>query len=273
LAVAVIVVDDTLNPTSIAIHSPSNILLTFSQPFGKDSHDVRIKNLFDVYGMEADTTQRVQFLTSLQQAHTFYLENASFVTQSLIAIEFNDTLSASALDITNYHFSNAVRTFALKDVKLDSVSRTKVFLSLADNEHLTPIGFKMDLTASDKIQNIMGEALNDGKGQSVSLVIDINNLDNIMVFPDPLRYSNADASRNHLTFANLPEYCRIDIFEPNGIKIVTLEGSTRAEGINWNLNDQHGRSVGSGVYIFMATQLDANNNEVRTKLGKFAIIR
>ncbi|MGA9407465.1 MAG: S8 family serine peptidase [Bacteroidota bacterium] len=273
LAVAVIVVDDTLNPTTIAIHSPSNLLLTFSEPFARDSHYVRIKNLFDVYGMEADTIQRTPFFAPLQQTHTFYLESASFVTQSLIAIVFNDALSASALDVTNYHFSNAVRTFALKDVKLDTVSRTKVFLSLADNEHLTPIGFKMDLTASDQIQNIQGEALNDGKGQSVSLVIDINNLDNIMVFPDPLRYSYADANRNHLTFANVPEYCRIDIFEPSGVKVATLEGNTPADGISWNLNDQHGRPVGSGIYIFMATQLDANNNKIRTKLGKFAVIR
>jgi hypothetical protein len=131
----------------------------------------------------------------------------------------------------------------------------------------------MDLTASEKIQDINGEALNDGKGQSVSLVIDINNLDNIIVFPDPLRYSNVDASRNHLTFANLPEYCRIDIFETNGVKVASIAGNTRAAGLDWNLTDQHGRSVGSGVYLFMATQLDANSNAVRTKLGKFAIIR
>ena len=38
LAVAEIVVDDTLNPTSIAIHTPSQLLLTFAQPFAKDTH-------------------------------------------------------------------------------------------------------------------------------------------------------------------------------------------------------------------------------------------
>ena len=142
-----------MKPTSIAIHTPSKLLLTFAQPFARDSHYVRIKNLFDIYGMEADTLQQTAFFTPIQQTHTFYLEKASFVTQSLLLIEFNDTLSASALDITNYHFSNAVRTFALKDVRLDTVSQSKVYLSLQDNEHLTPIGFKMDLTASENIQN------------------------------------------------------------------------------------------------------------------------
>ena len=223
--------------------------------------------------MEADTVRQTAFFTPLQQAHTFYIEKASFASQSLLLIEFNDTLSASALDVTNYHFSNAVRSFALKGITLDTASRSKAYLSLQDNEHLTPIGYKMDLTASEKVQNMYGESLNDGKGQTVSLVIDINNLDNIIVFPDPLRYSSADASRNHLTFANLPQYCRIDIFTTNGAKIATIEGDTRAAGIEWNLNDQHGRSVGSGVYIYLATQLDGNNNEVRTKLGKFAVIR
>ena len=273
LAVAEIFVDDTVKPTSIAIHTPSQLLLTFAQPFAKDTHTVRIKNLFDMYGMESDTLQQTRFFAQIQQTHTFYLEKASFVTQSMLLIEFNDTLSVSALDVANYHFSNALRSFALKDVKLDTVSRSKVYLSLQDNEHLTPIGLKMDLTASEKIQNSNGEALNEGKGQSVSLVIDVNNLDNIVVFPNPLRYSSVDASRNHLTFANLPEYCRIDIFEPNGMKVTSISGDTRAAGLDWNLTDQHGRSVSSGVYIFMATQLDANSNEIRTKLGKFAIIR
>jgi hypothetical protein len=273
LSGGVICVDDTLKPSSIGIHNPSEILLTFAQPFAKDTHYVRIRSLFDVYGMQADTVRQIPLFTPLQLGHTFYLEKASFINQSLLLIEFNDTLSASALDVSNYHFSNAVRNFSLKGVKLDTASRTKVYLSLQDNEHLTPIGLKMDLAASEKIQSICGEPLNDGKGQTVSLVIDINNLDNIVVFPDPLRYSSNDASRNHLTFANLPEYCRIDIFETNGVKVATIEGDTRAAGLEWNLNDQHGRLVGSGVYIYMATQLDVNNNQVRTKLGKFAVIR
>ena len=198
LSGAVFCVDDTLKPMSVGVNNPSELLLTFPQPFVKDSHYVRIKTLFDIYGMEADTVRQTAFFTPLQQAHTFYIEKASFASQSLLLIEFNDTLSASALDVTNYHFSNAVRSFALKGITLDTASRSKAYLSLQDNEHLTPIGYKMDLTASEKIQNTTGESLNDGKGQTVSLVIDINNLDNIIVFPDPLRYSSADASRNHL---------------------------------------------------------------------------
>jgi len=273
LSRAVICLDDTLKPSSIGIHNPSELLLTFPQPISKDTHYVRIKILFDMYGMEADTLRQTPFFAPMQQSHTFYLEKAAFVSQSLLSIDFNDTLSTSALDVANYHFFNAVRSFALKDVKLDTISRSRVYLSLHDNEHLTPIGYRMDLTASENIQNLRGEPLNDGKGQTVSLVIDINNLDNIVVFPDPLKYSSADASRNHLTFANLPQYCRIDIFGMNGVKVASIEGDTRATGLEWNLNDLHGRAVGSGVYIYLATQLDGNNSEVRTKLGKFAVIR
>ncbi len=188
LSVALICVDDSLKPASIGIHNPSQLLLTFVQPLARDTHSVRIKNLVDVFGMEADTVHRTTFFAPLQQAHTFYIMSASFVTQSLLEVDFNDTLSSTALDVANYHFSNAVRSFALNDVKLDSVSRSRVFLSLQGNEHLTPLGFKMDLAASNKIEDAGGDALNGGKGQTVSLVIDINNLDNIIVFPDPLRY-------------------------------------------------------------------------------------
>jgi hypothetical protein len=239
----------------------------------KGAHTLHIAHLVDLYGLEADTSQRFSFEALLEKVPTFYLRQASFASPSLLAIDFSDTLAPSALDIVNYHFSNAVRAFALKDVRLDSASRTRIFLSLQPNEQLTPIGFKMDLTASDKIQNIKGQFLNDGKGQSVSLAIEVNNLDEIMVFPNPLRYSVVDMNRNHLTFANVPQYCRIDIFATNGSKINTLHGSTQAAGIRWDLNDEKGRAVGSGIYIFLATQLDENSNEIRTKKGKLAIIR
>ena len=77
LSVAEIFVDDSVKPTSIAVHSPSKLLLTFAQPFAKDTHYVQIKNLFDIYGMEADTVQRTAFFTPIQQTHTFYLAKAS----------------------------------------------------------------------------------------------------------------------------------------------------------------------------------------------------
>jgi len=273
LTSAEIFLDDTLKPVSLGVHNPSELLLTFAQPLVTGAHFVRARSLFDVYGMAADSAQKKSFVSSLQPVHTFYLEKASIISQTELLLEFNDTLSAAALDIANYHFSNAVRTFALKEAQLDTLSRSKVFLFLQDNEHLTPLGFRMDLTASENIVDNDGNALNDGKGQTLSLVIDVENLDHVMVFPNPLRYSNGDAARNHITFANLPQYCRVDIFEPNGIKVASVEGDTRAAGLDWNLTDQHGRLVGSGVYVFMATQLDANNNQIRTKLGKFAIIK
>ncbi len=270
---AVILLDDSLKPTSIALHAPSKYLLSFGAPLAKGNHTLHLIHLVDLYGLEADTSRRFSFETELAKEPTFYLKQASFASSLLLAIDFSDTLSSSGLDLSNYQFSNAVRSFALKDVRLDSVSRTRVYLSLQDNEHLTPVGFRMSLTASDKIQNIKGEFLNDGKGETVSLAVELDNLDQIMVFPDPLKYSVADINRSHITFANVPQYCRIDIFTANGLKITTLQGSTPAAGIQWNLIDDKGKAVGSGIYVFLATQLDQNSNELRRKTGKFAIIR
>ena len=270
---AAIQADDSLSPTSIALRSPSKLMLTFGQPLSYGAHTLRIQNLFDIYGMAIDTSQRFLFNAFLVKGSTFYVKQAAFISQALLSIEFSDTLAASGLDIANYTFSNSLKNFRLKEVKLDSLTRTKVYLSLQDNEHLTPIGLRMDLTASERIQDTHGRSLNDGKGQTVSLVIDVNNLDQILIFPNPLRYSAIDFNRSHVTFANVPQYCRIDIFTPNGMKIATLRGNTRAEGIRWDLKDDLGKPVGSGIYVFLATQLDENSAELRRKTGKFAIIR
>jgi subtilisin family serine protease len=270
---AAILVDDSLMPASIGFRSPTKILISFGQALAKDTHYVRIRRLVDIYGMNADTTQRMKFYSPLEETAPFYLRQASFVSQSMIMLEYNDTLSSSAVDVSQYRLSNSVKVFSIKDAKLDSVSRKKVTLFLADNQQLTPLGYRIELSASEKIQNIHGQSLNGGRGQSVSLVTEIRNLDNIMVFPNPLRFSTGDGSRDHITFANTPEHCRIDIFAADGSKIVTLERNTPAEGIRWNLNDERGRPVGSGIYIYYATQLDDNSGEIQTKKGKFAVLR
>jgi hypothetical protein len=270
---AVILVDDSLMPTSIGFRSPSKVLISFGRALATDTHYVRIRRLADIYGMNADTTQRMKFYSPLEETASFYLRQAFFASQSMILLEYNDTLSSSAVDVSHYRLSNSVKVFSIKDAKLDSVSRKKVTIFLADNQQLTPLGYRLELSASEKIQNIHGQSLNSGRGQAISLVTEIENLDNIMVFPNPLRFSTGDGSRDHITFANTPEHCRIDIFAADGSKIVTLEGNIPADGIRWNLNDERGRSVGSGIYIYYATQLDDNSGEIQTKTGKFAILR
>lgn len=55
--------------------------------------------------------------------------------------------------------------------------------------------------------------------------------------------------------------------------MIAFEGNTPTDGIRWNLNDERGRLVGSGTYIFFATQLNDNNGDVQTKKGKFAVLR
>ena len=273
LSDASIVLDDSLRPSSVEDQTPAKLLATFVQPLVSGVHTLHVQNLIDATGMEVDTSQRFSFDAHLTTAPTFYIKSASFISQSIIAIDFSDTLAPSALDVNNYRFSNSLRAFALKEVRPDSSDATRAVLSLRDNQRLTPIGYVMTLTASEKVLDAQGQSLNDGKGQSIDLVIDIVNLDNIMVFPDPLHYSAADGNHDHITFANVPQYCRIDIFTPTGVKITTLEGNTSADGIRWNLIDERGRAVGSGIYIFLATQLDENKNAVRSKAGKFAIIR
>jgi hypothetical protein len=270
---ATILVDDSLMPASIGFRSPSKVLISFGRALAKDTHYVRIRRLLDIYGMNADTTLRMKFYSSQVETAPFYLRQASFVSQSMILLEYNDTVSTSAVDVSYYRLSNSVKIFSIKEAKLDSISRKKVTLFLAENQQLTPLGYRIELSASEKIQNIHGISLNGGRGQAVSLVTEIKNLDNIMVFPNPLRFSTGNGSRDHVTFANTPEHCRIDIFAADGNKIITLVGNTPADGIPWNLKDERGRSVGSGIYIFYATQLDDNSGEIQTKKGKFAVLR
>ena len=44
-------------------------------------------------------------------------------------------------------------------------------------------------------------------------------------------------------------------------------------GVNWDLKDEKGEFVSSGIYIYRVVSLDEFDNEVDEKIEKFAVIR
>lgn len=86
----------------------------------------------------------------------------------------------------------------------------------------------------------------------------LNDLSKAKVYPNPFK---PYAGHKFISFTNLTDNSRIDIFDVNGNKITTLyagnDGSARWDG-----------NVPSGVYTYVIT--DPNGNKT---LGKIAIIR
>jgi ligand-binding sensor domain-containing protein len=87
---------------------------------------------------------------------------------------------------------------------------------------------------------------------------------NLFVFPNPVRVR--DASQPEVTIRGLVD--RMDVSIVSGLGVVVARFSTRGGQASWNLRDNSGRLVPSGVYLVVAVAEDGDG----TAYGKIAVI-
>ena len=80
----------------------------------------------------------------------------------------------------------------------------------------------------------------------------VDALDLINVVPNPYYgYSSYETSQldNRIKITNLPEIALIRIFTVSGALIRTIKKSNQSTSIDWDLKNDHGIPVASGLYI------------------------
>ncbi|MEW6607831.1 MAG: T9SS type A sorting domain-containing protein [bacterium] len=87
--------------------------------------------------------------------------------------------------------------------------------------------------------------------------------DGVVVYPNPFKPRRGD---ENIVFEGLPEDTQIRIYDISG-NLVKEEEHKRATWI-WDVRDNYGKKVDSGVYIYVLTTGDG-----KKKTGKIAIIR
>ncbi|GEM_PF-6802959 len=84
--------------------------------------------------------------------------------------------------------------------------------------------------------------------------------------PDRSQWSPSD---RRLQFINLPERATIEIYTLSGQLIETIQHHQPGIGTeNWNLTNQSGESISSGIYLYTVT----NERTGNTRTGKFVVI-
>jgi subtilisin family serine protease len=268
---ATIAVDDTIAALSVISGTPKSILATFGRAFGPGTHAVRIGRLFTTSGLENDTTQQLNFSGIAIAPGQFGITEARLVGTNGVQLRFNRSLSSSSLRKEYFTVQTAAKIFFLAPPVADAKDSSLVLLTTASGEALTALGLRIEVTVSPNVVDRTGEALNDGKGQSMSFGVDVATLDHVVVFPNPLRY--LIGLQDRIKFVNIPPRCRVEIFTANGHKVIEQPDLSTADGLTWNLRDEHGNLVSSGVYIYRLELLDGTGGTLKTTLGKFAIIR
>jgi hypothetical protein len=88
---------------------------------------------------------------------------------------------------------------------------------------------------------------------------------NVNVFPNPYKTS---LGHTQIQFNNLPASTRIQIYDINGNLVREQHLSPAATSFTWDLKNDSGENIASGVYLYVLT--DENNNK---RKGKLAVIR
>jgi hypothetical protein len=190
-----------------------------------------------------------------------YVQKVELISKKELLVYFNHPMeAASAENPLNYQIEPEDQVIEARLEPLDA-SRVRIFLagqnrmgSLGENYYLIIWGIK----------DVWGTEISQEAGNRFLILKTMENLANLVVFPNPLR---ADAADLKITFGNLPYLCQIYIFTSNGQRVRDLKNEGFNGGISWDLRNGSGEEVANGIYIYLAEYQD------QKKMGKLVIVR
>ncbi len=257
-------------PNSISASSQFSYLLSYTNALSVGVNKLVIKDLYDFYGSPVKEDTLSFQVNSITEKNELFIASHEILSPFKIKITFNyDVDSASAFNKDNYIFTPYNNISA---IQWSDIDKKVIYLKLDGTRPVGSVGREytlhvVNLASSKQTGNIL---ITNGAGSYLVLAKVADNLSDVYVYPSPARI-NGGAGK--ITFANIPVHVKITIFNINGKKINELEGNTVNGGIDYNLKDENGNSLESGIYIYRIVQLGYSNNEIAEKIGKFAVIK
>ena len=253
---------DPSNQYSYTIYYKNNF------PVGKNY--LIIKGLKDLYGSIIPGDTAGFNVDSIKSGKEFFISSYEILNPYLVKIIFNlDVDKSSAVDINNYSFEPQNN---ISSIAVDQADPKVIYIKLDGKKPVGSIGreYKLKITNVTSSVSDGSIVINNGAGGDIVLSDYARNLSGVYVYPNPARIENGGGK---ITFANLPQRAKIIIFNLEGKQMSELEEKDGNGGVDYNLRDKSGVELSSGIYIFRVVTLDNSNNEVDSKIGKFAVIR
>lgn len=257
-------------PNSVSPSDQYSYLLTFSGSLQEGINTLFISKLRDYYNSPISDDSLNFLITSEPAEADFFVSSFEIVNPYLIKIKFNLSVDQQTASNTENYFFEPINR--VNEVRIDNVDKKVIYLDLKNQKPVGSIGKQYIM----KIENVLSDSasgnipIRSGAGSYIVLTGFANDLSDVYVYPNPVR-----AGKNHdnVTFANLPQRAKITIWDINGVKIRTLIEQDGNGGVTYDLYDEFGNSISSGIYFFRVVMLDDQNNEIEEKLGKFAVIK
>ena len=190
-----------------------------------------------------------------------YIKQVTMVSKSELLVSFNHPMDQNSVEnISNYHIDPVDEVIR---ALLDTDNSHNLHLFLHGKNRMGSLGVDYYLEV-EGLQDVWGVPLATEGGNRYLIQRDLNNLEEVMVFPNPL---HPGAAEEKITFGNVPLGCEISVYTANGELVKRMKNENANGGISWGLRNDNGQLIRNGVYLFVASYQD------QEKIGKFVILR
>ncbi len=237
------------------------VVLTVAQGLLPGLNRISVAGVADLDGTPIDTSRSGVEFEVTEAPLSPYLEAVNLVLPTRLEIQFSlalDPESASTID--NYEITPNVRVVSAV-VVVESPDR--VLLEIDPESPIGPFGIEYFLRVRN-VRSADSIAIRFGEGDTAALIFSSTDLDNVHAYPNPCRPS---AGHTGVTIAGLTSQATVRILDISGRLIRTIEETDGNGGVEWDLNDENGLPMASGIYIFYV-EGDGKNGK-----GKLAVVR
>jgi len=261
------VINSIFYPRNVAVKNNFEYFLTFEKRLTNGNYTVKLNNLYDLYNSPVDTNS-VTFNVNQTDSAKFYISRLSLEDKYKLKIEFNlDADTVTVKNPSNYRF--APFNIGITSIQTSNTNRKIVYLNLENRSVIGATG-KDYLLKAENIYSSNGIKIVDGAGNSFGLIFNKENLNEMYVYPNPF---SVNSNQEYITFANITKDATIEIYNLNGKILYTISETDGNGGVEWNMIDNNGNKVNTGVYLYKASGKNSAGQEVEEKMGKFAIVR
>jgi len=249
-------------------------VLTFDPIFSDSTYRLVIYQLYDLQGSPLSTLRDTIYFNvpRPEDVLPYLISAAPSNGLTTVTLLFSQSMDHDDLAlVSNYSITvdlaspiNTPQEITILDAQVDSTGGSNtIHLQISPNSPLGPFGRIYRITANNILSE--GGLELDPDHNSTTLNFFANGLGNAFVFPNP--YSR-ESGLSYVVFANLTQNAEIRILSLNGILVKKIQTSNNISGgVTWDLNNERGEPVGSGIYLYYIKNGDD------TKWGKLAVVR
>jgi subtilisin family serine protease len=248
---------------AINILNDTSFLITTTEPLEPGKYFVELYKFRDYWGNYTEpSVLTFQVFDYVYSDTTLIFEEYNFIGNNTLEVQFAEPLDfASAVDLSNYRI---IPFGSIQGVNL-SDERT-VSIQIAASPNIISLGKDFYLVLgriySKDFKKFVHPPFN-----TIYLTRETQEIDNAFAYPNPINLNYS----SELTFANVPESTKIEIFDSHFRKILEIENMSKLGGVQLDLLNYSDKFY-PGVYYFRILK-ENEGKWINSGLKKFAIVR